>query len=209
MSPSTPISSSETFVDATAVPKAALTSGPPHDSPQPLPTRRKFFCGLLDSRKAVIIVNALAIVGSGLLLIPAKLRIDAANEDVRASGTQEDEINEKVDTLDRLFWFITILTCVGFFFRALAIFSAIRFCTRYLISNIVYMIVNTSLTLVFSFEAKRKVEEYGYGVGDWIPKTVGTAIAIAVHATLIREIAVGVTTKATYPPNEKTCCCVV
>lgn len=215
MSPKPQISSSETFVDAvTAVPNNKAV-GESHTTTStqepPLPTHRKtFFCGLLDSRKSVIIFNALAIVGSGLLLIPAKLRIDAANDNVRASTTYTDaEIEDNVDILDRLFWYITALTIAGFVVRALAIFGAIQFCTRYLVANIIYMIANLTLTLVFSFQAKRKAEEYGYGASDWIPKVMGTAIALAVHITLVREIMTGVTTKATYPPEEKTCCCVV
>lgn len=206
MSPNTPHCSSEDFVDNNA---AEIQETSQHNT-TPMQTRQKFFCGLLDSRKAVIIINALAIIGSGLLLIPAKLRTDAAIDDVRENETYSgNEIKDKVDILDRLFWYTMILTLVGFIFRSLAIHGAIRFCPRYVIFNIIYMIVNVGLTLRFSFSASGKVKDFDYGVGDWIPKIIGTAIAVLVHITLVREIKMGVTTKETYPPEEKTCCCVV
>jgi hypothetical protein len=166
----------------------------------------------MDMRRAVVFINTLSILINALSLVlihtEALFWYDGGNSFEEAKQELAEDQQDQADIMDDLLRKLTILAAVGMVVSIAAIYGALVYEKRLLLSQVAYVIVSLTLTFYFNRDASEKVDTYDYEVFSDISGMVGTMINVYVHLSLVKEMRCGTMSPETYATREAySCCC--
>jgi hypothetical protein len=159
------------------------------------------FC-FCDMRRAVIILNMIAILAGIADLTGTYFILDATKDDVA------EEASQQMDALDDLWRKLIALISVGFGTSLVAIVGAVMFSRRMVALNAGYVVVSQTLIIYFSLDAANDVDEYSYGAVNMLSPIIKTVMMVFAHLSFVREVSEGIMSKENYHNEEQSCCCV-